>query len=240
MRRYLEREGFAVLTAASGVEGLARARERRPGAITLDVMMPDLDGWDVLAALKGDPSLADIPVVLVTIVDERQRGYALGAAEYLVKPIDRERLTSLLVSLCGTPGHVLLVEDDDHTRSAMRQALAGQGFEVDEAPHGRAALAWLARNRPDAIVLDLVMPEMDGFELVDELRRRPEWRDIPVVVVTAMDLSDADRRRLNGAVERVISKSGQSTADLLREVGAALAECLRRPRAEPRTGPPAS
>ncbi len=236
MSRYLEREGFAVLTAASGVEGLARAREHHPRAITLDVMMPDLDGWDVLAALKGDPTLADIPVILVTIVDERQRGYALGAAEYMVKPIDRERLASLLLSLCGSPGHVLVVDDDDHARSVLRKALAGEGFEVDEAPHGRAALAWLARNRPDAIVLDLVMPEMDGFELVDELRRRPEWRDIPVVVVTAMDLSDADRRRLNGAVERVISKSGQSAADLLRGLGAALAECVRRPR---RPGPSA-
>lgn len=239
MSRYLEREGFTVLTAASGVEGLVRARERRPGAITLDVIMPDLDGWDVLAALKGDPALADIPVILVTIVDERQRGYALGAAEYLVKPIDRERLASLLLSLCGSSGHVLVVDDDDHTRSVLRQALAGSGFKVDEAPHGRSALAWLDRNRPDAIVLDLVMPEMDGFELVDELRRRPEWRDIPVVVVTAMDLSEADRRRLNGAVERVITKSGQSAADLLRDVGAALADCLRRPRAERPPGPPA-
>ena len=99
MTRYLERQGFAVVTAAGGVEGLARAREVHPAAITLDVMMPDLDGWTVLAALKGDPTLADIPVVLVTIVDEKQRGYALGAAEYMVKPVDRDRLAAVLRQL---------------------------------------------------------------------------------------------------------------------------------------------
>jgi CheY-like chemotaxis protein len=232
MTRHLEREGFTVLTAANGIEGLARARELHPAAITLDVMMPDLDGWAVLAALKGDPTLADIPVILVTIVDEKQRGYALGAVEYMVKPIDRERLAALLVALCGGTGHVLLVEDDEATRTMMRQALTADGWKVDEAVHGRAGLAWLAQGRPDAIVLDLVMPEMDGFEFLAQLRRRPEWRGIPVVVVTAMDLSETERRRLNGAVERVIQKSAQAGADLLHEVGQALAACVR-----PRTGP---
>jgi CheY-like chemotaxis protein len=230
MTRYLEREGFTVLSAASGMGGLARARERRPAAITLDIVMPDLDGWAVLTALKGDPALADIPVILVTIVDEKQRGYALGAVEYLVKPIDRERLVARLQTLCGAPGHVLLVEDDAPTRTAMNQALAGAGWKVDEVAHGRAALDWLAQGRPDAIVLDLVMPEMDGFEFLAQLRRRPDWRGIPVVVVTAMDLSEAERRRLNGAVERVIQKSAQSGSDILHEIGQALADCVRRPR----------
>ena len=229
--RHLEREGFAVVTAAGGVEGLSRARQDRPSVITLDVMMPDLDGWTVLAALKGDPDLAGIPVVLVTIVDERQRGYALGAVEYLVKPIERERLVALLRSLGGKVGTLLLVEDDEPTRAAMRQALAGEGWTVVEAEHGRAALGRLAEAQPDAIVLDLVMPEMDGFELVAELRRHPAWRTIPVLVVTALDLSDADRRRLNGAVERVIGKSEQPFADFLREVGEAVATSLDRARA---------
>ena len=179
------------MTAASGVVGLARARAFHPAAITLDVMMPELDGWTVLAVLKGDPSLADIPVILVTIVDERQRGYALGAVEYMVKPIDRERLTGLLLGLCGETGHVLLIEDDQVTRELMRQALTAEGWKVDEAVHGRAALAWLAQGLPNAIVLDLMMPEMDGFEFLAELRRQPQWRGIPVVVVTAMDLSEA-------------------------------------------------
>ncbi|HXJ84144.1 MAG TPA: response regulator [Candidatus Methylomirabilis sp.] len=228
MARFLEREGFAAVTAASGVEGLARAREVHPVAITLDVLLPDLDGWTVLAALKGDPTLADIPVMVVTIVDEKQRGYALGAAEYMVKPIDRERLTRALRSLCGVGGHLLVIEDDDDTRAVMRQALAGDGWKVTEAENGRVALDRLARARPDAIVLDLVMPELDGFEFLAEFRRHAEWRGIPVLVVTAADLSAADRQRLNGAVERVIQKGGDSRDDLLREVAAAVAACVGR------------
>jgi CheY-like chemotaxis protein len=230
MTRYLEGEGFSVVVAANGGEGLTRAREVHPAAITLDIMMPDLDGWTVLTALKGDPTLAHIPVILVTIVDEKQRGYALGAVEYLVKPVDRGRLTAILHELCGGAGRVLVVEDDEDARTAMRQALASEGWTVAEAEHGRAALDRLAEARVDAIVLDLMMPEMDGFELVAELRRHPAWRGIPVLVVTALDLSEADRRRLNGSVARVIQKSGRSGTDLLREVGEAVAACIHRSR----------
>ncbi len=239
MTRYLEREGFTVLTAANGVEGLARAREFHPAAITLDVIMPELDGWTVLAALKGDPYLADIPVILVTIVDEKQRGYALGAVEYMVKPIEREQLTTLLLGLCGETGRILLIEDDQVTRELMREALTTGAWKVDEAVNGHAALAWLAQELPDAIVLDLMMPEMDGFEFLAELRRRPQWRGIPVVVVTAMDLSEADRRRLNGEVERVIQKTMRSSSELLQEVGQTLARCVQRPRTAPPPGPAA-
>jgi signal transduction histidine kinase/CheY-like chemotaxis protein/HAMP domain-containing protein len=228
MAQFLERQGFAVVVAASGVEGLARAREVRPAAVTLDIIMPDLDGWTVLAALKGDPATADIPVIVVTIVDEKQRGYALGAAEYMVKPIDRERLTRALRSLCGGTGHLMVIEDDDDTRAMMRQALAGDGWKVTEAENGRVALDRLALAVPDAIVLDLVMPELDGFEFLAEFRRHAEWRAIPVLVVTAADLSAADRLRLNGAVERVIQKSGDGRDELLREVATALAACVGR------------
>jgi signal transduction histidine kinase/DNA-binding response OmpR family regulator len=228
MAQFLEREGFDVVAAASGVEGLARARDARPAAITLDVIMPDLDGWTVLAALKGDPATADIPVVLVTIIDEKQRGYALGAAEYMVKPVDRERLTRALRSLCGGPGQLLLIEDDDHTRAMMRQALVSDGWKVTEAENGRIALDRLEVGVPDAIVLDLVMPELDGFEFLAQFRGHAQWRGIPVLVVTAADLSAADRQRLNGAVEAVIQKGGDARDDLLREVGEALAMCVGR------------
>jgi signal transduction histidine kinase/DNA-binding response OmpR family regulator len=230
MGRFLERQGFDVVTAADGIEGLARAREHHPAAITLDIMMPELDGWTVLAALKGDPSLADIPVVLVTIVDERQRGYALGVVEYMVKPIDRERLAAVLRMLCHQPGHVLLVEDDADTRALMREALAGAGWTVTEAENGRRALDRLAQRVPSAIVLDLAMPEMDGFEFLDELRKDAKWRAVPVLVVTARDLTAADRQRLNGGVEHVIQKGGRAGEDLLREVADALLACVRRPR----------
>jgi signal transduction histidine kinase/CheY-like chemotaxis protein len=229
MERHLTKEGFEVLTAAGGVDALAQARRAHPAAITLDVMMPDIDGWTVLAAVKGDPVLADIPVVLVTIVDDRQRGYALGATDYLVKPVDRRRLAESLRTLCRVAaGRVLLVEDDDATRATLRQMLEREGWTVAEAGNGRVALAQLAGGVPDAIVLDLMMPEMDGFQFVAELRSRREWRDLPVLVVTALELSEQDHRRLNGEVELVIRKSGQPRDELLREIGRALAECMER------------
>ncbi|MGH7325217.1 MAG: ATP-binding response regulator, partial [Candidatus Rokuibacteriota bacterium] len=220
MERFLVKEGFAVITAADGVEGLRRAREARPTAITLDVLMPDLDGWAVLAALKSDPALADIPVILVTVVDEQSRGYSLGAADYLVKPVDRERLYDALRRLCGTrpSGRLLVVDDDVTTRAIVRQALVREGWTVTEAENGRVALARLAEARPDAIVLDLLMPEMDGFEFLAELRRSAAWRDVPVLVLTAMDLGEADRRRLSGEVERVIRKDAGDRDELLREI----------------------
>ena len=172
--RHLERAGFAVTTAKGGQEGLRLARELRPAAVTLDIMMPDLDGWTVLAAMKGDPALASIPVVLMSIVEEKNRGYALGAADYLVKPVDRARLIEALRNICGpAAGRVLLIDDDDVVRRGVRLALAPLGWQVTEAENGQVALACLARSRPDVIILDLMMPQMDGFEFVDELRTGP-------------------------------------------------------------------
>ncbi len=228
MERFLVREGFPVVTAANGVEGLRRARELRPAAITLDVVMPDLDGWTVLAALKGDPELADIPVIFVTILDEKTRGYSLGAADYLVKPIDRERLAHVLTRICGDrpARRILLVEDDETTRTVTRHALERDGWSITQAENGRVALARLAEDQPDVILLDLMMPEMDGFEFLAEVRRHPSWREIPILVLTAKDLTDEDRRRLNGEVERIIQKGAYDRDELLREVGRVLAACI--------------
>jgi signal transduction histidine kinase/DNA-binding response OmpR family regulator len=229
--RFLERNGFSVAKADGGREGLRKIRELRPAAVTLDVMMPDLDGWTVLAAIKGDPALADTPVVLMTIVDEKNRGYALGAADYLVKPVDREKLTGVLRSLCGSvAGRLLVVDDDGDARQQMRAALEQHGWSIAEAQNGRVALARLKECPPDAIILDLMMPEMDGFEFVDELRRAPAWRDIPVVIVTARDLTAEDRGRLNGGVERVIQKTTRD--DMLQEMCIVLAKCIERRRQE--------
>jgi signal transduction histidine kinase/DNA-binding response OmpR family regulator len=233
--RFLEREGFSVAKADGGKEGLRLARELHPAAVTLDIMMPDLDGWTVLAAIKGDPDLVDLPVVLMTIMDEKNRGYALGATEYLVKPVDRQKLIDVLRELCGSAGRpLLMVDDDDLGRRQMRAALEQQGWTVTEATDGRDALARLSEARPDVIILDLMMPEMDGFEFLEEMRRNAEWRDIPVVVVTAKDLTDADRRRLNGGVERIIQKTDRD--DMLREVRSVLAKCVERPRSVPPAG----
>ena len=204
----LRAEGFSIATAAGGLEGLRRAKELRPIAITLDVMMPDLDGWSVLAALRQDAELAEIPVIMVTILDEPRRAVALGAAGYLSKPIDRERLRRLVGRFRSParPTRILLVEDDESQRDRVRSWLAGQQWIVQEATNGREALARMHEYRPDMILLDLMMPEMDGFAVVAALQREPAWRDIPVIVITARDLEAKDRERLNSGVQSVLVK----------------------------------
>jgi CheY-like chemotaxis protein len=229
MARYLEREGFAVRTATGGREGLQLARELHPAAVTLDIHMPDIDGWTVLAAIKGDPQLADIPVVLVTIEDNRSRGYSLGATEYLTKPIDRERLIALLREISSPVARrVLLVDDDEIMRESVRRVLEQEKWEVTEASNGRTALQSLAQSVPDAIVLDLMMPEMDGFEFLEEMHRHDQWRDIPVLVLTAKDLNAEDHRQLNGYVERVMQKNASDLDALLRELGRMLPRSIER------------
>jgi signal transduction histidine kinase/CheY-like chemotaxis protein len=229
---YLVGNGFAVESASNGVDGLKKARELKPVAITLDILMPDIDGWTVLAALKGDPELTDIPVVIVTIVDEQRRGIALGAVGYLTKPIDRERLVEILSRhrSADGPSEVLVVEDDEEHRHLVRAILGAQGWVVREAANGRLALDALAAKLPDILLLDLMMPEMDGFQLVATLQANPEWRDIPVVVVTALDLTAEDRQRLDGGVKQVLSKGAFAPAELMVRVGALLLEVKRHTR----------
>ena len=223
---YLVEQGFTVETASSGIEGLKKARELRPLAITLDIMMPDIDGWTVIAAIKGDPELADIPVIIITIVDEPRRGITLGAAGYLTKPIDRDRLLEVLAGFraSGKPGTILMVEDDEGQRQRLCSILEAQGWSVKEAANGRLALAALAGGLPDIVLLDLMMPEMDGFQVVAALQENPAWRDIPVVVVTALELSAEDRQRLNRGVEHIVSKNASTPADLMARIGALVKE----------------
>ena len=214
---YLRQDGFAVITAAGGREGLKRAKERRPIAITLDVIMPDIDGWTVLAALRGDPQLADIPVVMATIVDEQRHGMALGAVGYLTKPIDRDKLVELVQRYRAPTGptRVLVVEDDAAQRDRVRMWLEPEQWLVSEAENGRVALDRLNDAAPDVIILDLMMPEMDGFQLVAALQEHPQWRRVPVVVVTALDLSAEDRARLNSGVQSVLLKELFKPAELV-------------------------
>ncbi|HET7248603.1 MAG TPA: GAF domain-containing protein, partial [Gemmatimonadales bacterium] len=202
--RFLSREGFRVETAADGETGLRLARELVPTIITLDVVMPGMDGWAVLASLKGDPALAAIPVVILSIIDEKPMGFALGVSAYLTKPIDRKGLAAVLIKYAPTSAtrSVLVVEDDAATRATLRRTLEQHGWEVDEAVNGRMALERIAERLPALVLLDLVMPEMDGFEFLEGLRRR-SVPPVPVVVITAKDLTDEDRRRLNGGVARV-------------------------------------
>jgi CheY-like chemotaxis protein len=220
MKRFLGKEGFRVETASSGQEGLLRARELRPDVITLDVMMPGMDGWSVLSALKTNPALASIPVVMMTIVSDKNLGFALGATEYLTKPVDREQLVGLLRKYqCEKPlCSILVVEDDQVTREMMARTLQNEGWNVCQAENGRIGLEQMATDEPGLILLDLMMPEMDGFEFLENLRKNEIWRSIPVVVVTAMELTSEDRQRLNGQVQQVLQKGAHSRESLLAEV----------------------
>ncbi len=220
--RFLGREGFVARTASDGATGLALARRLRPRAILLDVTMPGMDGWSVLSALKADPELAGIPVVMVTFVAERALATSLGAADYIVKPVDWERLRAVMERFRGGASSVLVVDDDTDTRERMRQVLEKSGWRVNEAVDGEDALRKVAQATPQVVLLDLTMPVMDGFEFLSAFRERPGCGDVPVVVLTARDLTNDDRRRLRGA-NQVLSKGDVSLTEL--------AEKLRRIKA---------
>jgi CheY-like chemotaxis protein len=217
MQRFLSKQGFSVLLAESAEEGIRLARQRRPGLITLDVMMPGIDGWAVLAALKTDAMTHDIPVVMLTIVDDRGRGFHLGASEYVTKPIDWDRLRGILNKYTHRVGSgpILVVDDDPQNRELIGRVLRKDGWLVVEAENGRVGLERLTEQRPALVLLDLMMPEMDGFEFLDRLHCRPDAVGLPVVVLTAKELTAEDRRRLNGSVEQIISRHGSTEADLL-------------------------
>jgi signal transduction histidine kinase/CheY-like chemotaxis protein len=216
--RHLSKDGCRVVTTASAREGLDLARELHPDLITLDVQMPDMDGWQALSELKADPQLGRIPVILVTILEDRNLGYALGAAEYVTKPVSRERIREILRRYGSRSAPVLVVEDDASTRDLMRRALEQEGVTVVEAENGRVALERLESCQPALILLDLMMPEMDGFELLQKLREREPWRAIPVVVVTAKDLTSDERQALASRTEQVIEKGAYAREQLLAEV----------------------
>ncbi len=220
MRRFLAKEGFHPETAASGEEGLRLAKTVHPVAITCDVMMPGMDGWAVLQALKADPELSDIPVIMLTMVDDKNLGYALGANDYLTKPLDRDRLSAILKRHQCSSGvcRVLIVEDDDPTREMMRAILSREGWNVDEAVNGRDGLERVRAAKPDLVLLDLMMPEMDGFTFAEKLRQNPDYKSVPIVVLTAKDLTNDDRMRLNGYVEKILQKGTWSRDDLLNDI----------------------
>jgi GAF domain-containing protein/CheY-like chemotaxis protein len=220
LQRLLRAEGFHVLTAAGGEEGLRLVRAIHPDIITLDVMMPGMDGWAVLTQLKADSATADLPVIVLTILDDKNLGFTLGAADYLTKPIDRERLSEILVRYKSQDDipHALIVEDDTATREMLARFLEKENWQIAAAENGRVALKRLAEKIPQLILLDLMMPEMNGFQFVAELRKRDEWKNIPVIVVTAKDLTPDERLQLNGYVETVLQKDSYTHDELLAHV----------------------
>jgi CheY-like chemotaxis protein/nitrogen-specific signal transduction histidine kinase len=226
-----EKEGYRVISASNGVEALSLARQHRPQAITLDVLMPQMDGWRTLKELKVDATLRDIPVIMVTVLNERGMAIPLGAADFMTKPVDRQRLTALLREHClgSSDASILVVEDDLPTRETLCRMLTGIGYAAHAAINGRSALDWLdSHSAPSLILLDLLMPEMDGFEFLRELRKSRAFAEIPVIVVTAKELTAEDFGVLSGQTERIIAKD----PSYLIELAAAVRERLARQPAQ--------
>ncbi len=232
LRTTLAGDGFRVEEAADGTSGLALARTVHPDAITLDVLMPGMDGWEVLRRIRADDTLADVPVIMLSVLHEQQLAIALGATEYVTKPIDRAQLRRILRphQPAQAGGVVLVVEDDAATRRTFVRGLSREGWTVIEAENGRVALERLATSTPSLILLDLMMPVMDGAEFVAELRKVEAWQQIPVIVVTAKDVSREERERLNGHVSDVLTKGTYSQLDLVRDI-----RLLMRRRTAPST-----
>jgi CheY-like chemotaxis protein len=215
----VRREGYRVIEATDGETALSLAREWHPDVVTLDVLMPRMDGWAVLTAFKSDPELAEIPVIIVTVLADRGIAVSLGAAEFLTKPVDRARLAATIRQHVYLSGVVLVVDDEDESRRIARRHLDKLGWEVAEAEDGAGALHWLSQNpRPAMILLDLVMPGMNGFAFLEEIAKHADWRDIPIVILTAMPLGGAERELLAGRTREVIAKGADDLAQALRRI----------------------
>jgi CheY-like chemotaxis protein len=231
LRIFLEDGGFSVEVAGDGGEGIEAARRLRPAAIILDLLLPQTSGWDVLTQLKSDPALADIPVVIVSKLEERGKGYALGAAEYLVKPVDRDELLGALRPLTGArsidgePVAVLIIDDDPVALELVAAVLGPEGYRVLQAPDGEEGINIALREIPALIIVDLLMPGTDGFEVVEQLRADPGTADIPIVVLTAKAIGNADRERLNSRIAHLAEKGRFSRTEVVELVR----RCCRAP-----------
>jgi signal transduction histidine kinase/DNA-binding response OmpR family regulator len=221
----LEARGISTIEAASGREALERARSEKPGAILLDVLMPQTDGWETLRELKAMPETRSIPVVVLSVVEDRAFGFALGAFDYLVKPLSRSALFEVLsrAGVIASRGYVLIVDDQPDLRSLLEKELVAAGYRARSVPGGAEALEQIDRDPPSAVLLDLMMPPPDGFEVLYRLRQNPRFGDLPVIVVTARDLSPQDYDQLNAWAQRIVRKSGDPR-DVVAQVLSTLAQ----------------
>jgi CheY-like chemotaxis protein len=219
---YLQGAGYRVVVARDGAEGLRLARRIHPSAVLLDVLLPRLDGWEVLAALKTDPATAECPVLVVSMLDERGKGFALGAADYLVKPVGREELLEALARWLpqgGATRSVLVIDDDPVDRKLVEATLEPEGYQILTAPGGEEGIELARLHPPSVILLDLLMPHTDGFAVVERLRADPATVDVPIVVLTAKQMSAGDRERLSGQISFLARKGDFGRAELVELVG---------------------
>jgi CheY-like chemotaxis protein len=222
LQENLTEAGYEVVGAMHGTEGLQKARQLKPFVILLDILMPHKDGWQVLHELKTDAATRDIPVVLLSIVDQKDLGSRLGAFDYLLKPFDREAILAVLRRLSPAHHRLLVVDDDPYVVDLVHQLLADQPYEIEAASDGQAALEAIARHQPDVILLDLLMPRLDGFGVLSYLQHTPRYRDIPVIVLTAKTCTAEEQALLHARVQTVLQKQGLERDGLLQEVRAAL------------------
>jgi CheY-like chemotaxis protein/anti-sigma regulatory factor (Ser/Thr protein kinase) len=234
LTRFLVKEGFAVRTAPEGATGLQLARTLKPRTILLDVMMPQIDGWAVLSALKSDPELADIPVIMVTMVREKGLAMTLGAADYLTKPVQWPRLKAVLdrYKESASGGLALLIEDDEQNRTTIRRKLEEEGWTVVEAASRDDTLEHLTASRPALILVDLNMSDLNGFTFIQALRRRSEWQDVPVIAMTERDLTPDECERLRGLAQQVIHMDDDPERELARELKKLTGGAPRSPEPE--------
>ncbi len=221
LTRQLVAAGYRTAVARTGNEALARARELQPGAITLDIILPEVDGWEVITRLKSDEQTRSIPIVVVSVVDNPDLGLALGAIDYFVKPVDANGLVERLnrFDFQRPPGkgavRVLVVDDEPANRTLLAEALEPAGFTVVPAAGGREAIELAKTMQPDLVLLDLLMPEVTGFDVVEALRANESTRETPIMVLTAMNLSEADKRLLSGRVSQILSRGSVATSDIV-------------------------
>jgi len=221
------------MTTGEGV--VETAKRLKPYAITLDVIMPGKDGWQIIQELKSDPETRDIPIIVCSIMSEADKGLSMGVADYLVKPVTEQELLDALIRLeqPGAIGHVLIVDDNPDDRKLLRRILEDAGYKVQEAPGGAEAISIIHADPPNLVVLDLMMPDVDGFAVLENLKMNQLTRDIPVVVVTAKELGKSERERLQQRVQALLQKGLFDQNQLLTDVLSALGRLKQtHPRAE--------
>ncbi|MFD0961014.1 response regulator [Paenibacillus chungangensis] len=220
LRHYFSSEGWKLAFADSGEEGLRLSRELQPHVILLDILMPEMDGWSVLTRLKNDPVLRGIPVIIVSMTDDKKQGFSLGASEFILKPVDKAQLVATIDRYIPNRNaqRVLVIEDDATTNEMMAKLLQKEGYQVTQSYNGGSALSLMQSEMPGLILLDLVMPEMDGFQFLAELRKRDAWRSVPVLVITAKTITVHERLRLKGYVKGFMQKGSFDHKSLLAEI----------------------
>ncbi|MGI9450414.1 MAG: response regulator, partial [Geminicoccaceae bacterium] len=222
LRETLADEGYRVVGAADAADGIEKAQMIKPFAITLDIVMPEKDGWQALQELKANAATRDIPVIMLTIVDQRNIGYRLDVFDYLMKPFGRKEILSVLDRIIVPHTRILVVDDDPNVRDLVQQLLDDEAYQLDFAEDGQQALKKIAQHPPEVILLDLLMPGLDGFEVIEALDENPEYHNIQIVVLTAKSLTKEDRILLERRVHAVIEKRGIERDLLVSELRSAL------------------